>query len=411
MKAITELIWPQNGVQLAQRYIDTAKIAEYDKAILRDYLTSLIAGDGKKKLSPQTIRQAIFSAKFFAERTNKSFRDVVKQDILNFKASLIGQGRKDSTAGNYAIRLRHFFIWLDGGLTDKVSWIRKVKTMRNLQESDLVTPSEIKKMISVCPVVRDRALISVLYDSACRISELLNAKIKDVIFDDYGAKIKVTGKTGTRTIRLIDSVLYLSEWINNHPYKTNNDAFLFINFSSNRYGTPLFMGTAGIKLRTYAERAKLHKYVYPHLLRHSRLTWLAQKENFNERDLCIFAGWVNSSDMPETYLHYGEAEVDIKLRKAKGLQTEKESITDVQERKSLEPKICPRCKVLFPKNPEKWKQPATALYCNCGMGLDIKILQEEIVKRETGDDVLNTIVNDPEMSKVFAELVRKAQRL
>jgi ribosomal protein L40E len=136
------------------------------------------------------------------------------------------------------------------------------------------------------------------------------------------------------------------------------------------------------------------------LLRHSRLTWLAQKDGFNERDLRIFAGWSATSDMPDTYLHYGEEEVDKKLRKIKGLQSDKESEKEVIERRILEPRICPRCKI---------KNPATALYCNCGMGLDIKILQEEIDKRNIGDEILNKIVNDPELSKVFTQLIQRAQ--
>jgi len=66
-------------------------------------------------------------------------------------------------------------------------------------------------MVEICENARDKALVSGLYESGVRISEWLGVKIKDIIFDDYGAKIKVTGKTGTRQIRLIDSVPYLIE--------------------------------------------------------------------------------------------------------------------------------------------------------------------------------------------------------
>jgi integrase/recombinase XerD len=209
---------------------------------------------------------------------------------------------------------------------------------------------------------RDKFLISGLYESGCRVSEWLNIKLKDIVFDESGAKIKVSGKTGQRNIRLIDSVPYLHELISNHPFKHDAEQFLFISFASNVYGHVLKMGTVGTRLRTYSKRAGIQKKIYPHLLRHSRLTWLAQNEGFNERDLRIFAGWSSTSDMPNTYLHYGEEEVDKKLRKAKGIYSEKETKLDKFERKALTPRECPRCNRI---------NPATALYCNCGMVLDI----------------------------------------
>jgi integrase len=398
MKAPTKQIFERDGINAARKYLVEAKIPEAERQLINDYLTALLVGDGNKVQSPLTVKGAIYTVKSFAEMINKPLRSIEKQDITNFLASKKQKGRSPATIGFYAIRLRQFFKWLDNGVTDKIAWIKKVKTKRDIQESDLFTPSEIKRMISIGDNLRDKALISGLYDSACRISEWLNVRIKDLIFDDYGAKVKVTGKTGTRIIRLIDSVPYLAQWINNHPFKDDKEAFIFFNFSSNHYGSRMFMGTAGIKLRTYAKRAKITKYIHPHLLRHSRLTWLAQREGFNERDLRIFAGWSSSSEMPDTYLHYGAEEVDKKLRKAKGLETEKETKNDIAERISLEPRICPRC---------EHKNPATALYCNCGTALDIKTVIEDTKQREGADAVMNELFQDNEFKDVIKEFMRK----
>jgi len=43
---------------------------------------------------------------------------------------------------------------------------------------------------------RDKAFISLLYESGCRIGELLNLKIKNVEFDANGAVLIVNVKTG-----------------------------------------------------------------------------------------------------------------------------------------------------------------------------------------------------------------------
>jgi len=72
-------------------------------------------------------------------------------------------------------------------------------------------------MIEACDNPRDRALVHVLYESGARSGELLNMKIGDVEFDQYGAVIRVCGKTGPRRLRLIESVPDLQLWLSMHP--------------------------------------------------------------------------------------------------------------------------------------------------------------------------------------------------
>jgi integrase/recombinase XerD len=81
-------------------------------------------------------------------------------------------------------------------------------------------------MIENATNLRDKAFISTLYESGCRIGELLPIKLRSVVFDEYGAVLIVDGKTGMRRIRLISSVPLLANWISNHPFKNNPDAFL-----------------------------------------------------------------------------------------------------------------------------------------------------------------------------------------
>ncbi len=146
-------------------------------------------------------------------------------------------------------------------------------------------------MIKIADRFRDKAMIMGLYESACRISEFIGIKIKDVMFDNSGCRIRVSGKTGPRNIRLIDSAPYFLKWLEEHPYKSDSEKYLFINFATNFYGEQLNDRTLRKKIKTLAKRAGIRKNVFPHLFRHSRLTWLAQNESFNEAHLKIFAGW------------------------------------------------------------------------------------------------------------------------
>lgn len=70
-------------------------------------------------------------------------------------------------------------------------------------------------------------------DTGARPHELLKLKIKDVDFKEEDgsryAKIVVNGKTGERSLALIDSIPYLTQWISIHPQGTNREAILLPN--------------------------------------------------------------------------------------------------------------------------------------------------------------------------------------
>lgn len=69
-------------------------------------------------------------------------------------------------------------------------------------------------------------------DLSARPHEILNLKIKDIIFktvNEYQyAEVLVNGKTGTRHIPLIQSIPYIKDWLSNHPSRNNPKSPLFV---------------------------------------------------------------------------------------------------------------------------------------------------------------------------------------
>jgi len=66
-------------------------------------------------------------------------------------------------------------------------------------------------------------------DTSGRPHELLNPKIKDIVFKKMEngiqyAEVLVTGKTKSRTLPLIMSIPYVKEWVQEHSYRTNPKA-------------------------------------------------------------------------------------------------------------------------------------------------------------------------------------------
>jgi len=74
---------------------------------------------------------------------------------------------------------------------------------------------------------------------SARPHEILNLKVKDIVFKitedgiQYAEARITQGKTGPRSVPLIDSIPYLKEWLEEHPNGNNNDSYIFISLGNN----------------------------------------------------------------------------------------------------------------------------------------------------------------------------------
>jgi integrase/recombinase XerD len=110
--------------------------------------------------------------------------------------------------------------------------IRMLKRMEHstVKPTDLWTAEDDVLFLKYCPKKRDKAYHTIARDSSCRPSEILNLRIRDVVFMTSGTsqyvQIVVNGKTGNRSIPLFSAVPYIKDWIDDHPQERNPNAFL-----------------------------------------------------------------------------------------------------------------------------------------------------------------------------------------
>jgi integrase len=201
-------------------------------------------------------------------------------------------------------------------------------------------------------------------DMSARPHELLNLKIKDIVFKvteedkQYAEVVIKGGKTRPRTIPLIDSIPYVKELINNHPTNGNTNSWLFVSNSNTTFGSKL----------TYDGITYQYKYFYktryfPKLLedetvpepdksvirnmltkpwnlyvfRHSALTDKSQV--LKEHILRDHAGWSMSSKMPQVYIHYFGNESSKSILEIKGF-IKKDNTEKID---TLKARYCPTC--------------------------------------------------------------------
>jgi integrase/recombinase XerD len=207
---------------------------------------------------------------------------------------------------------------------------------------------------------RDRCYHAMSRDLSARPHEILNLKIKDIVFKTVNkyqyAEVLVNGKTGSRSIPLIQSIPYVKDWLSNHPSRNNSNLPVFVSLA--KVSLHRQLSRPGIE-QIYREYQKtffpkiledptvpsedkekiknlLSKPFNPYIRRHSALTEKSTKLKSNT--LNQHAGWTANSNMAQKYIHYFGNESSESLLEAYGIVTKNNIPID-----TLNPKICPNC--------------------------------------------------------------------
>jgi len=270
---------------------------------------------------------------------------------------VLSQGYENWTINGYKIALKSYWKFaVKEIIPADISDILKIKKEKNhkLQANDLVSPDELQAMIDHCVNERDKAMITLLYDSGLRHGEIIPLRIKDVKFDKEGAQIIVPsdGKTGTRMVRVpsnTKSYPFLRKWINEHPLSSDENAYLFCKLErltlGNRIGYNdlnrifydiLKRGNIGRHFDKKQGKWIIDKRIYPHLMRHTTATRLATKTP--QRPLEMQMGWVPGTSMLATYAHLDVNMQDEAILKVYGIDKENDEII-----KTDKPIRCPIC--------------------------------------------------------------------
>lgn len=354
-----------------------------DKQIILDFLEECKS----ERLSKVRILHYSSELRNSKRWRNKDLVDMQKDDVKKMLNQIEDEDFAEWTKQNYRIAFKKFFRWyavekLGQKLREKeypetVDWINTtIKAHKKKRPEDVLDEQDVKKMIDIADNPRDKALISLLWDSGCRIGEVLNLKLKHLHFDRFGGYVEVSGKTGSRKVRLVPSIPYLATLKENHPDKNNNEAYLFVGNGSRNKGVRLGYNAIDSLMRKFKEKSGVKKKVHAHAFRHGRASNLASK--IKEPVLKDLFGWTQKSQMAAVYVHLSERDIrDEKLR-ADGVDIPE----DVTESK-LKPIICPRCSTM---------NAAGASFCQkCSMILDEQLAKKAEHKEAVAAQVFNKI--------------------
>jgi hypothetical protein len=231
---------------------------------------------------------------------------------------------------------------------------------------------------------------------SARPHEILNLKVKDIKFSvtDEGihyAEVRIIqGKTGPRTVPLIDSLPYLKEWLEVHPIGNVLDSHIFIS-QGNNHGSKLTLNGLSRHYHYYKTRYfpkllvdstiplcdkafiknMLTKPWNLYVFRHSALT--EKSQILSESVLKDHAGWTMSSKMTQIYIHLSGESSKILLQRRGVIKQ-----NDIGKDNALRTRQCPNC---FEPN-----RPDSQFCTKCRIVLSLESYND-VLKRQKEKDL------------------------
>ena len=295
--------------------------------VITDYLHAMQTENNSSK--NYTILNKSILTRLSKFHNDKPFANFNRSNIITFLNSFRRSDKEDpmhkwiGSYNIYLIGIIRFFKWLENPdlepdqrprplIMSNIPRLRR-KEISLYKPSDLWTLEDDLLFLKWCPKERDRCYHTISRDLSARPHEILNLKIKDIVFKESDnkqyAEVLVNGKTGTRHLPLIDSLPYIKQWLDHHPHRNNREAYFICSLNHktfaqqmkprglqfmyehyrDRYFPKLLHDPATPKEDKQHIQELLLKPWNPYVRRHSSLT---QKSKFlKEHILRQHAGW------------------------------------------------------------------------------------------------------------------------
>src|SRR3989338_1151815 len=211
--------------------------------------------------SPLTVRNYSFFVNKFLERTNKPIEEIDQEDVRNYLASMFNDKSKN-TIMLAAASFKFFFVEV---LKKEVGNIKMPKKDRKLPE--VLTKDEVCKLLNSAETRKSRLILSMLYSSGLRVSELVNLRPSDINFSENIGWVRSGKGSKDRMFSLSESLVGdLKEYL-----KKRTDS----NYVFSQKG-PLTTRNIQKIVKHLRDRSNIQKRVTPHTLRHSFATHLLE---------------------------------------------------------------------------------------------------------------------------------------
>jgi len=257
-----------------------------------------------------SVRATLDALADWAEKRKLAITDLGTDELAEFLGARREAGTKASSLRIAVVHLKIFFRWLAGRDSlpmDPAEPLLAPRPEGILPETlDATTINTMLASIDVTRHLgrRDLAMLELFYAAGLRLSELCNARLESLDFDE--GFVRVTGKGNkTRIARVgMAAMRAIEDYLQNEraslvTRRTSSHIFLSVR------GGPLSPDRVRQIVKQRAAAAGIEQNIYPHLLRHSFATHLLE----GGADLRVIQELLGHADISTTqvYTHVDRA--------------------------------------------------------------------------------------------------------
>ncbi|MBR9703428.1 tyrosine-type recombinase/integrase, partial [Candidatus Woesearchaeota archaeon] len=164
-------------------------------------LTDMITELQLRGMSKHTISNYLRINQRFLKKVDKEPKTVEEQEIKNYLANLIAEGKSPATVN----LTRSAILFLQNEVLER--GFVKIKTPKIPRKLPVVlTKSEVRSLLVACKSNKAKLLVKLLYASGLRISECLSLKVEDLELNERIAWVR-GGKGGKDRMVILSNVL------------------------------------------------------------------------------------------------------------------------------------------------------------------------------------------------------------
>lgn len=253
------------------------------------------------KNSPYTLRNYFNANKLLFEFTNKSPDQISEQEIKSFMAKNLST-RSSTSIILFLSAIKYAYLSILG--KDPTNSIKRPKKEKKLPI--VLTKEEVKKIINSIENRKSKLIITFLYATGLRVSEIVNLKINDLSFDEgVGYVRQAKGKKDRMFNIPVSLQKNLLKHVGNQKERSNDYLFSGRQNKLTERNIQKLVSNA-------SRKAEIKKKVSPHTLRHSFATHLLE----NNVDIRKIQELLGHADLSTTQIYTHVSTEELKKIKS-----------------------------------------------------------------------------------------------
>lgn len=208
----------------------------------------------------------------FLNKSNINYLYLNKDNVLAYLKYLDKMNLKNSTISRRISALRTFYNYLmNEGLINSNIFLNVKNPKLEKKLPNYLNYTEMEELLESIDISTDeglkrRLLIEMFYSTGCRVSEIINIKVKDIDF--LNKKIRIMGK-GSKE-RIVYYGDYAKKYLDKYLSKGMDKDYLFVN----KHGDKYTVEEIELIVKDIMKHLSIKTHVTPHTLRHTFATHL-----------------------------------------------------------------------------------------------------------------------------------------